>query len=137
MAGLRLGVWNIYRKGYSDYAKDVKIMAMEATITYSPSGPDSVMLHFIVENTGSSAAKVIFTSGQRYDYILYRDGKRVEQFSEGKFFIMIYEEIMVAPGDEMSFDIPLKNLTPGNYKVKVWLTGGNWPKARGELEFTI
>ncbi|WP_417898688.1 BsuPI-related putative proteinase inhibitor [Bacillus haimaensis] len=112
-------------------------MGMEAILSYSESGPDSVMLHFIVENTSNKPEKVTFTSGQRYDYILYRDGKRVEQFSEGKFFIMIYEEIMVAPGDEMGFDIPLKNLTPGNYKVKVWLTGGNWPKARAELEFTI
>ncbi|MFE7063715.1 BsuPI-related putative proteinase inhibitor [Sutcliffiella sp. NPDC057660] len=112
-------------------------MAMEATLTYSPSGPDSVMLHFIVENTGSQPEKVTFTTGQRYDYILYRDGKRVEHFSQGKFFTMIYQEIMVPAGDEMSFDIPLTNLSPGNYKINVWLADKNWTSARAILEFTI
>ncbi|MCA1320246.1 hypothetical protein LC085_10040 [Bacillus tianshenii] len=112
-------------------------MGLEATLTYSPTGPDSVMLHFVVENTGNRSEKVTFTSGQRYDYILYKDGQRVEQFSEGKFFTMIFQEIMVTAGNEMSFDIPLKNLSPGNYKVIVWLADGNWPGARARLEFTI
>lgn len=129
-------VWNIYNYEWK-YLRGVIDLAMEANLTYSPVGPDSVMLHFMVENTGSHSEKVTFTSGQRYDYILYRDGHRVEQFSEGKFFTMIYQEIMVPPGDEMGFDIPLTNLRPGNYKVIVWLADGNWPDARARLEFAI
>ncbi|WP_223701092.1 BsuPI-related putative proteinase inhibitor [Sutcliffiella deserti] len=112
-------------------------MSLEATLTYSETGPDSVMLHFIVENTGNSAEKVTFRSGQRYDYVLYRDGELVEQFSEGKMFIMIYEEIMVAAGDELSFDIPLKELSPGSYKVTVWLQDSAWPGAQATIRFEI
>lgn len=108
-----------------------------ASLTYSKSGPNSVMLHFIVENTSTVPEKVTFRSGQRYDYILYRDGQRVEKYSEGKMFIMIYEEIMVAPGDELSFDIPLEKLKPGPHKVNVWLADRDWPSARGKLEFTV
>ncbi|QFT90884.1 Intracellular proteinase inhibitor [Bacillus sp. THAF10] len=112
-------------------------MALEASLSYSESGPDSVMLHFVVENTGGKSEMVTFRSGQRYDYILYRDGVKVEQFSEGKMFIMIYEEIAVSPGQELSFDIPLKDLEPGEYKVKVWLADSAWPGARETLEFEI
>ncbi|MGD6776260.1 BsuPI-related putative proteinase inhibitor [Sutcliffiella horikoshii] len=112
-------------------------MSLEAKLTYSESGPDSVMLHFVVENTGGVAEKVTFRSGQRYDYILYRDGARVEQFSQGKMFTMIYEEIMVEPGQELSFDIPLKNLQSGRHKVIVWLADSDWPGARDRLEFDI
>lgn len=112
-------------------------MSLEAKLTYSESGPDSVMLHFVVENNGYAAEKVTFRSGQRYDYILYRDGARVEQFSQGKMFTMIYEEIMVEPGQELSFDIPLKNLQPGHHKVIVWLADSDWPGARDRLEFDI
>ncbi len=112
-------------------------MGLEAKLTYSKSGPDSVMLHFVVENTGVSSEKVTFRSGQRYDYILYRDGTRVEQFSEGKMFTMIFEEIMVAAGQELSFDIPLKNLQPGRHKVNVWLADSDWPDVRDRLEFDV
>jgi len=112
-------------------------MGLEAKLTYSESGPDSVMLHFVVENNSGSSEKVTFRSGQRYDYILYRDGVRVEQFSEGKMFTMIYEEIMVGPGQELSFDIPLKNLQPGRHKIIVWLADSGWPGARDSLEFDV
>ncbi|WP_404459817.1 BsuPI-related putative proteinase inhibitor [Sutcliffiella horikoshii] len=112
-------------------------MALEAKLTYSESGPDSVMLHFVVENTGDIAEKVTFRSGQRYDYILYRNGVRIEQFSEGKMFTMIYEEIMVNPGQELSFDIPLKNLQPGHHKVMVLLADSDWPGVRARLEFDV
>ncbi|WP_078378651.1 BsuPI-related putative proteinase inhibitor [Sutcliffiella halmapala] len=112
-------------------------MGLEANLSYSSSGPDSVMLHFIVENTGTSSEKVTFRSGQRYDYVLYRDGQLVEHYSEGKMFIMIYEEIMVAAGDELSFDIPLKDLKPGQYTVTVWLADSGWPGARKKLSFSI
>jgi hypothetical protein len=112
-------------------------MALEAQLTYSKSGPDSVMLHFVVENTGESSEMVTFRSGQRYDYILYRDGQRVEQFSEGKMFIMIYEEIMVSPGQELSFDIPLERLQKGKHKVIVWLADSDWPGVRDRLEFEV
>ncbi|WP_060664582.1 BsuPI-related putative proteinase inhibitor [Bacillus sp. CHD6a] len=112
-------------------------MGLEAKLTYSESGPDSVMLHFVVENTGDVSEMVTFRSGQRYDYILYRDGVRVEQFSEGKMFTMIYEEIIVEPGQELSFDIPLKELQPGSHKVMVWLADSAWPGVRDRVEFDI
>mgnify|MGYP005830239503 CR=1 FL=1 len=38
-------------------------MSLEAKLTYSESGPDSVMLHFVVENNGGAAEKVTFRSG--------------------------------------------------------------------------
>ncbi|CAG9620181.1 BsuPI-related putative proteinase inhibitor [Sutcliffiella rhizosphaerae] len=112
-------------------------MTLEAKLSYSKVGPDSLMLHFVVENTGNAAEKVTFRSGQRYDYILYRDGVRVEKFSEGKMFTMIYEEIAVNAGQELSFDIPLNNLKPGRHKIIVWLADADWPTVRATLEFDV
>ena len=112
-------------------------MGLEAVLTYKKTAADSVDLLFKVKNTSDAPEKVTFRSGQRYDYILYRDGERVEQFSEDKMFIMIYEELLVGAGDSLDFQIPLTNLQPGNYKIVVWLADRDWPTVRERLEFTV
>lgn len=110
---------------------------MKASLTYKKVSEDSVDLLFTVTNTTDEEQIITFRSGQRYDYVLYRDGQLIERFSEGKMFIMIYEELPIAPGESMDFLIPLQNLEPGNYKVKVWLADRDWPTLRESVEFTI
>ena len=94
-------------------------------------------LYFTVTNTTNETQIITFRSGQRYDYVLYKDGELIEHFSEGKMFIMIYEELPIKPGESMDFLIPLKDLEKGNYKFTIWLADGNWPTLRKTIEFKI
>ncbi len=122
---------------YKEVLEGVGWMGLEALLTYEKTAADSVDLFFKVMNSSDAPEKVTFRSGQRYDYILYRDGQRVEQFSEDKMFIMIYEELLVGAGDSLDFQIPLTKLEPGSYKIVVWLADRDWPTVRERLEFTV
>jgi hypothetical protein len=92
---------------------------------------------FTVKNQTERPQTVTFTSGQKYDYILYRDGEKVTQYSEGKFFIQVYQEIILKQAEELRFTETFTNLAKGHYKIEFWLVDRNWPKAKAEAEFTV
>ncbi|MEW5322175.1 BsuPI-related putative proteinase inhibitor [Geobacillus thermoleovorans] len=92
---------------------------------------------FTVKNQTERVQTVTFTSGKKYDYILYRDGQKVKQFSEGKMFTQIYEERTLKPGEELSFQETFRGLEPGEYALEWWLADRNWPNARAKVTFTV
>ncbi|WP_027408000.1 BsuPI-related putative proteinase inhibitor [Anoxybacteroides tepidamans] len=92
---------------------------------------------FSVKNQTEREQKVTFTSGQKYDYILYRNGKKLKQFSEGKMFTQIYEERILKQGEELSFTETFPPLPKGQYTLTWWLADKNWPKAKATITFTV
>jgi hypothetical protein len=89
------------------------------------------------QNQTERMQKVTFTSGQKYDYILYRNGEKVTQFSEGKAFIQIYEERILKQREKLSFTETFKSLPKGHYTLKWWLTDSNWSNTKVMLTFEM
>ncbi|BDG49086.1 hypothetical protein PspKH34_36470 [Parageobacillus sp. KH3-4] len=109
---------------------------LEPSLTYEKKGRNYVVT-FTVKNQTERVQTVTFTSGKKYDYILYRDGKKVKQFSEGKLFTQIYEERLLKQGESLVFQETFSNLPKGKYKLEWWLADKNWPNAKAVITFTV
>jgi hypothetical protein len=110
--------------------------ALKPSLTYEKKDGNFVVT-FTVKNQTERVQTVTFTSGKRYDYILYRNGKKVKQFSEGKLFTQIYEERPLKQGEELVFTETFTDLPKGNYKLEWWLADKNWPNAKATITFTV
>ncbi|MBB6283123.1 BsuPI-related putative proteinase inhibitor [Geobacillus subterraneus] len=109
---------------------------LEPSLTYKKEN-GAYVFTFTVKNQTERVQTVTFTSSKQYDYILYRDGKKVKQFSEGKMFAQIYEERTLKQGEELSFQETFRDLAPGTYTLEWWLADKNWPNARASVTFTV
>lgn len=109
---------------------------LKPSLTYEKKDGNYVVT-FTVKNQTNRVQTVTFTSGKKYDYILYRDGKKVKQFSEGKMFTQIYEERPLKQGEALVFTETFADLPKGNYKLEWWLADKNWPNAKATIMFTV
>lgn len=98
---------------------------------------DKWMWSFDILNRTEETQTVTFSSGLNFDYILYKDGEKVEQFSDGKQFIMIYVEKELEAGDALNFKGNFSDLAPGEYKLEIWLAAKEWPQVRKTLSFEV
>jgi hypothetical protein len=110
--------------------------ALEPSLTYEKKDGKYVVT-FKVKNQTKHVQTVTFTSGKKYDYILYRDGKKVKQFSDGKMFTQIYEQRPLKQGEELVFHETFTDLPPGHYTLEWWLADKNWPNAKATITFTV
>jgi Intracellular proteinase inhibitor len=153
LAGIAVGVAAIgmlfsYNGGERPKAKDetpqpnpqaeqgIVAGTLEPSLTYEKKDGNYVVT-FTVKNQTERVQTVTFTSGKKYDYILYRDGKKVKQFSEGKMFTQIYEERPLKQGEALVFTETFADLPKGNYKLEWWLADKNWPNAKATITFTV
>lgn len=109
---------------------------LEPSLTYEKQN-DAYVFTFTVKNQTERVQTVTFTSSKKYDYILYRDGQKVKQYSEGKMFAQIYEERTLKQGEELSFQETFRGLEPGTYTLEWWLADQNWPNARAKATFMV
>ncbi|ASS97985.1 MULTISPECIES: BsuPI-related putative proteinase inhibitor [Geobacillus] len=109
---------------------------LEPSLTYEKQH-DAYVFTFTVKNQTERVQTITFTSGKRYDYILYRNGKKVKQFSERKMFTQIYEQRTLKQGEELTFRETFRGLKPGTYTLDWWLADPNWPNARAKVTFTV
>jgi hypothetical protein len=110
---------------------------LQPSLTYEKKDDGHYVFTFTVKNQTEHEQKITFTSGQKYDYILYRDGKKVTQFSEGKVFIQIYQEHVLKQGEELAFTETIGPLPKGHYTIEWWLADRNWPNAKATLTFEV
>jgi Intracellular proteinase inhibitor len=109
---------------------------LKPSLTYEKKDGNYVVT-FTVKNQTERVQTVTFTSGKKYDYILYHNGKKVKQFSEGKMFTQIYEERPLKQGEALVFTETFADLPKGNYKLEWWLADKNWPNAKATITFTV
>ncbi len=91
---------------------------------------------FLVKNQ-TEKEQTVNISGSKFDYILKKDGQKVEQFTDGKHFIMLYQEIVLKQGEELTFSGYLQGLKKGKYELELWLIDRNWPDAKTTLKFEV
>ncbi|OCA89478.1 MULTISPECIES: BsuPI-related putative proteinase inhibitor [Bacillaceae] len=94
---------------------------------------------YTVENETAKPIKLTFNSGQTFDYILKdQAGKTIIQYSEGKSFIQVITEKELVKGAQLTHDIHLKDLEPGEYTLEAWLTAkGVKDDSRKKIQFKV
>ncbi|HID10582.1 MAG TPA: hypothetical protein EYP17_04695, partial [Candidatus Latescibacteria bacterium] len=93
-----------------------------------PAG-EPVPLKFEVINIGSIAAHFIFSSSRRFDLLVKQDGRVIWQWSRGKYFLQVFTEVVLKPGESLAFgarwpqvDSAGNSVPPGSYEVLALLT---------------
>lgn len=96
-----------------------------AQTTFAVGQPVTLVL--FVENRGREPARVTYTSGQRYDFVVSRDGQEVWRWSAaaGMAFTQAVVEVEVAPGERLvhrevwrGMDATGRPVAPGTYDVR-------------------
>ncbi|WCN36776.1 BsuPI-related putative proteinase inhibitor [Aneurinibacillus uraniidurans] len=92
---------------------------LESVLGYD--GADSLV--FSVKNQTEREHTLTFTSGQKFDYVIWNEkGEKVRQYSTNKMFTAVMSNLVLKQGQEETFTAPLEGLPAGTYKVKFWLT---------------
>jgi hypothetical protein len=86
-----------------------------------------------VENTGSEPLVLTFTSGQRADVVLSRDGVEVYRWSEGRIFTEAIETLTLGPGEVLPIVMNdhLPPLQSGDYDLVATITAAVGPHGTG------
>lgn len=67
--------------------------------------PPTIRMRLRVFNSSDQTITLPFASGQKFDFLIFNEGGNlVWQWSEGKFFIMVLTELIIAPGESRIFD---------------------------------
>lgn len=86
---------------------------------------EPVAIQFTVRNAASGALGVMFTSGQRFDFIVRRSrGDEVWRWSHDKAFIQVVQTTMLQPQETLAFtetwdqrDFQGRRVDPGSYEL--------------------
>lgn len=100
---------------------------------------EEIVVKINAYNPQNSKIILDFSSGQRYDFYLKKNGQEVWRWSEGKFFTMALAREEIAPGQELEYqaDIPSQELAPGRYTLAGELTTLNGSLKLAETNFEI
>ncbi len=112
---------------------------LEPSLDYEKKEDGSIEFTYTVKNQTEKEQTLAFSSGQRFDYKLFKDGKEIYQYSMDKLFMLEYAEIFLAQGEELSFKDTLRDLKPGKYEIEFWLADKEqaWPDSRVRVGFEV
>lgn len=82
-----------------------------------------------VRNEGEEMETLSFTTSQRFEYEISDGNEVVNKYSSDKAFMQVLEDITIEPGEELTFDVPLPDLEPGEYTITIFLTAKNLASA--------
>lgn len=102
---------------------------------YYPGQPITITL--TVFNYTEDTVSFTFTSSQRYDFFISREGKEIWRWSSGKIFAQVVGEEKIKPGESLTFKETYTSrikLSPGIYQVTGILTS---QPPSGALKATI
>jgi hypothetical protein len=80
---------------------------------------EEVEMSVTVENQGLSPLELLFTTAQKYDFIVSKGGREIWRWSTDKMFAMVIEQFLLKPNEKQTFTDKWKpiDLPPGEYKV--------------------
>jgi hypothetical protein len=128
------GLYEVYNYQY----KEGGIVAgtLEPKVSIEKANENSFKWTFTVKNQ-TEKEQIVNISGSKFDYILKKDGQKLEQYTDNKKFIMIYQEKTLKQGEELTYTGELHNLTKGKYELEIWLADRNWPNAKTKIKFQV
>ncbi|HYK74589.1 MAG TPA: BsuPI-related putative proteinase inhibitor [Pseudoneobacillus sp.] len=130
-------VYSLYEV-YHFINKDRGIVAgtLESKVSVSNTKDQDYKWTFTVKNQ-TEKEQIVNLSGSKFDYLLKKDGKKVEQYTDNKKFIMLYIEKNLKQVEELTFEGELLGLEKGKYELEIWLIDQNWPDAKTKIEFEV
>jgi hypothetical protein len=108
--------------------------SIEPSVKVSKLETGGYQFTFTFKNQTEREQTLIFRNGQRFDYGIYKDGEKVYHYSADKSFIMMYQELVLKQGEELTYTDTLADLPEGEYTLDYWLTADK-QDIRGKLEF--
>jgi hypothetical protein len=88
---------------------------------------------FDVTNTGAEPLDLIFSSGQRGEIVLSKDGVEAYRWGEGKVFTEAIEAVTLAPGELLPIVMnDTFEVTPGDYDLTAKVTASVEPEATAQ-----
>lgn len=80
---------------------------------------EEIAMSVTVINKGVNPVEFIFTSAQRYDFIILKGDEEVWRWSNGKVFAMVLEHLLLKPNERKTYTETWKpeDITLGKYKV--------------------
>lgn len=119
----------------------VQFKASTDARSYTPGQPIQVSMAAI--NTAKRAATLRFSSGQRFDLVLYRFGESapVYTWSASRMFIQMLGNMTLGAGQSRTFDATLGDemgaLSPGKYRLEARLTDTSGGIAAAPIWFAV
>jgi hypothetical protein len=109
---------------------------MEPKLAIKAITEDDYQWTFTVKNQ-TEKEQIVNISASQFDYILKKDGEKVEQYTDNKKWIMLYKETTLKQGEELTYSGEFTDLKPGKYELEIWLIDGNWPGAKTNVIFEV
>ena len=80
---------------------------------------EEIKMSVKVTNKGLNPVELVFTSAQRCDFMVLKDGAEVWRWSNGKMFAMVLESLLLKSGEKQTYmeTWKPKDITPGEYEV--------------------
>jgi len=80
---------------------------------------EEVKISVTLTNKGLTPLELIFTSSQRHDVIVLKEGVEVWRWSNNKMFVMVLESLLLKTGEKQTYmeTWEPKCITPGEYEV--------------------
>ncbi|MFD1039635.1 BsuPI-related putative proteinase inhibitor [Virgibacillus byunsanensis] len=93
---------------------------------------------YTVINEGNQVQKLSFNTSQRYEYELFsKEHGLVERYSDGKMFLQVLQDIMLAPKEKLTYDISFSSLEKGEYSLTVFLTARGLSHSKRTITFRV
>lgn len=133
---------NVFQKNRVEKPlKDKREQTYSSELEFALTPSDSNYKSFIyqVKNVGDKRITLEFTTGQRYEAVLDKEGEgEVYRYSSGRAFMQVLGEIELDPNNQEDFTIELPELEPGDYKLTVNLVASDlFGASEQTYQFTI
>ncbi|MHB8171880.1 MAG: BsuPI-related putative proteinase inhibitor [Thermincolia bacterium] len=108
-------------------------------------GTKEVAFQLVVKNEGTKTKKIVFNSGQEFDYEVSKDGVQVWRWSYGRMFTQSVKETNLAPGVTLEpyvavwagVDNEGKAVAPGEYEVRGYFLGNGSKEPVAVSKFSL
>jgi hypothetical protein len=128
------GLYGVYQ--YMNTNGGIWAGSLEPKLTVEPLNNQDYKWTYTVKNQTENE-QIVNVSASVFDYILKKDGNKVEQYTDNKKWIMVYREKTLKQGEELTFSGEFTGLTKGKYELEIWLIDSKWPNTKTTIEFEI
>jgi hypothetical protein len=123
-------------------ASPLRVTVRAGQPVYRPGEP--VRLTLEARNTGASPVTLQMSSGQKYDFEIYRGATMIWKWSEGRMFTQALTEVTIPPNEGVTYsetwsqrDRQERPVEPGEYTAVGYLTARGVELPRGRAQFRV
>lgn len=98
---------------------------------------EEVTFRLEVKNNTNKNIATRFNSGQRYDFVVKKDGKKVWRWSDDYSFITVMQNLTIEPGERETYTADWVCEESGDYTVEAYFMGKSTTKPVLVKEFTV